>query len=212
MPATNENNSPSFRARIETALERSKLLNSDTRQIKVRGLSVVHRGYQWLTNVMMYSMIYVQFMRLKNSQLVDAFTRTSESVVISAVRSGDQWLTEMTTNSFLYRWFTQEPESDVIVIDLRETWTVGRVITLLEYMIEWIYPLWRRSQSARVASVVIETSERLANTRYGRLLIRVFEPPEPPREHTESKEANMPSNEISTTNEGDESDNNERIP
>jgi hypothetical protein len=173
---------------------------------------VVHRGNQWLRNVTMYSMIYMQFMRLKNSQLIDAFRRTSESVFISAVGYGDKWLTGVTISSFLYRWFTREPDSDVIVIDLRETWTVGMVVSLLEYIVEWIYPLWRKSQSARFASVVIETSGRLANTRYGRFLIRVFEPPEPPHGHTESKGANTPSDEISTTNERNESDNNERSP
>lgn len=36
--------------------------------------------------------------------------------------------------SYLYRWLTAEPEPEVIVIDLRETWTVGPVIMVLEWV------------------------------------------------------------------------------
>ena len=34
--------------------------------------------------------------------------------------------------SYLYRWLTAEPDPDVIVIDLRETWTVGPFIAILD--------------------------------------------------------------------------------
>lgn len=34
--------------------------------------------------------------------------------------------------SYCYRWLTAEPDPDVIVIDLRETYTVGPIIRLLE--------------------------------------------------------------------------------
>ncbi|OIB59384.1 hypothetical protein [Natrialba sp. SSL1] len=34
--------------------------------------------------------------------------------------------------SYCYRWLTAEPDPDVIVIDLRETWTVGPVIRVLD--------------------------------------------------------------------------------
>lgn len=37
--------------------------------------------------------------------------------------------------SFLSQWLTTEPESDAIVIDLRETWTVGPIIAVLDRII-----------------------------------------------------------------------------
>ncbi|MFB6266386.1 MAG: hypothetical protein ABEI31_01900 [Halodesulfurarchaeum sp.] len=37
--------------------------------------------------------------------------------------------------SFLYRWLTKEPEPEVIVIDLRETWTVGPIIAVLDRLV-----------------------------------------------------------------------------
>ena len=42
--------------------------------------------------------------------------------------------------SFLYRWLTAEPEPDVIVIDLRETLTVGPWLRVLERAIAWLLP------------------------------------------------------------------------
>ena len=42
--------------------------------------------------------------------------------------------------SLLYRWLTAEPEPDVIVIDLRETLTVGPWLRVLERAIAWLLP------------------------------------------------------------------------
>jgi len=42
----------------------------------------------------------------------------------------------ITRASFLFRWLTKEPEPEVIVIDLRETWTVGPIIALLDRFVE----------------------------------------------------------------------------
>ena len=39
------------------------------------------------------------------------------------------------TGSFIYQWLTAEPDPEVIVIDLRETWTVGPVITIIDYLV-----------------------------------------------------------------------------
>ena len=54
-------------------------------------------------------------------------------------------------SSFLYRWLTAEPDPDVIVIDLRETWTVGPVIRLLDAVID---RAWPALDDSRVASGV----------------------------------------------------------
>jgi len=40
------------------------------------------------------------------------------------------------SGSFIYRWLTAEPEPEVIVIDLRETWTVGPIIELIDRLLE----------------------------------------------------------------------------
>ncbi len=52
----------------------------------------------------------------------------SASTLAELVRIGRRYV----ESSFIYRWFTTEPEPEVIVIDLRETWTVGPVIWVVD--------------------------------------------------------------------------------
>ena len=86
-------------------------------------------------------------------------------------------------NSWLYGWLTAEPEPDVIVIDLRETRTIGPVIGVLDRIVP-------RAATAARESTVWSLSERaygaaappLAGSRVVRWLAAVLEPPEPPAE------------------------------
>ena len=128
---------------------------------------------------------------VQRSQLVSALTQTSESTVVSTFSRGGQWIADATTHSLLYRWLTKEPEPEVIVIDLRETWTVGPFITLLDAFIAWMLPLWRESQLAQLTGSVVSVGEDLAETRYGQLLAQLLEPPEPPTEQSEDTESNQ---------------------
>lgn len=52
--------------------------------------------------------------------------------------------------SRLHRWLTAEPEPEVVVIDLRETWTVGPLIALLDRFVESASPVWRGSGVRRL--------------------------------------------------------------
>jgi len=99
-----------------------------------------------------------------------------ESGLARASRDGTEWA----RGSFLYRWLTAEPEPDVVVIDLRETLSVGPFITVLDRVLRWIVPYWAQSIPGRVLGALVEWGERLADTRLGRLLVAVLEPPEPP--------------------------------
>lgn len=45
-----------------------------------------------------------------------------------------------TSNSGLYRWLTAEPEPEVIVIDLRETWSVGPVVEVIDRTLREVMP------------------------------------------------------------------------
>jgi len=47
---------------------------------------------------------------------------------------------QFVTSSWLYRWLTAEPDPDVIVIDLRETVTIGPWLGLLQRTLEWVLP------------------------------------------------------------------------
>ncbi|XGI82711.1 hypothetical protein ACEU6E_05345 [Halorutilales archaeon Cl-col2-1] len=61
---------------------------------------------------------------------------------------------EVSESSWLYRWLTAEPEPEVVVIDLRETLTVGSLIELVDRAVSFLVPAWVRS---RVHATVSET-------------------------------------------------------
>lgn len=105
------------------------------------------------------------------------FVRAAEqSGLARASREGTEWARA----SFLYRWLTKEPEPDVVVIDLRETLSVGPFIALLDRVLRWLVPYWAQSIPGRVLGVLVDWGERVADTRAGRLLVAVLKPPEPP--------------------------------
>jgi len=56
--------------------------------------------------------------------------------------------------SFLYRWLTAEPDPEVIVIDLRETWTVGPFIVLLDRVISELDRALGQSRVGSLAATV----------------------------------------------------------
>ena len=57
--------------------------------------------------------------------------------------------------SWLYRWLTAEPEPDVVVIDLRETLTVGPWLAAADRAIRWLLP-------ATVSSVLFRAGHATA--------------------------------------------------
>jgi len=73
---------------------------------------------------------------------------TESSRLVAIARAIGDWL----RHSFLYRWLTKEPEPDVIVIDLRETYTVGPLITALDRVGARLAPWWRTSGCRRLCA------------------------------------------------------------
>lgn len=68
-------------------------------------------------------------------------TATGTSKLVHGLRVLNRWVTA----SFLYRWLTSEPDTSVIVIDLRETKTVGPFLVLLENPVDAVSPSIQRS-------------------------------------------------------------------
>jgi hypothetical protein len=115
--------------------------------------------------------------------------KTSEIVggsrIVTTVRTLGTRASTLVRESYCYRWLTKEPDPDVIVMDLRETYTVGPLIALLDRVIPYIENAWQHS---RVGSVAERVSERLAEdvfdplaeTRGYELAVGILTPPEPP--------------------------------
>lgn len=105
---------------------------------------------------------------------------TDGSAILGAVRSLRDRASTAVRDSFLYTWLTAEPEPEVIVIDLRETWTVGPIIALVDRVVAWLAPYWHTSTPKRAVDELIALGERVAETQVGQLLLTVLAPPEPP--------------------------------
>ena len=54
------------------------------------------------------------------------------SRIYRTLSTATERLSAFVRGSYLYRWLTAEPDPEVIVIDLRETWTVGPFISILD--------------------------------------------------------------------------------
>jgi hypothetical protein len=113
--------------------------------------------------------------------LSDKFTRCFEHSTLS--RSGSRVL-EITETSWIYRWLTAEPEPEVVVIDLRETYTVGPFLAVLDTVTPHIARPWRNST---LASVVRAIEGALSGSKAAKLAAMLLEPPEPP-ENREQRE------------------------
>jgi hypothetical protein len=116
--------------------------------------------------------------RTGKSLTSDVTTAADESALAGAGRTLAGW----TRHSFLYRWLTKEPDPDVIVIDLRETYTVGPFITVLDRLAPTVARMWQGSVVARLTTRLetAATGAWLAESRTVSLLRAALEPPELP--------------------------------
>ncbi|PSQ50738.1 hypothetical protein BRD15_01045, partial [Halobacteriales archaeon SW_6_65_15] len=95
-----------------------------------------------------------------------------------------QTLADYTRHSFCYRWLTKEPEPDVVVIDLRETYAVGPLIALLDRLAPTLGRTWRASRTNHLFEALQKSAsgEWISDSKTVRLLAAALEPPEPPDE------------------------------
>jgi|GEM_PF-804124 len=72
----------------------------------------------------------------------------------SRLRDFGDTITSYVRASFCYQWLTTEPDPDVIVIDLRETYTVGPFIRLLDAVIDELETGYANSQAEYTISKI----------------------------------------------------------
>lgn len=80
------------------------------------------------------------------------------AVAASALTGFARQVARWTRESFLYRWLTAEPDPDVVAIDLRETYTVGPIIAVLDRIVT---ALAGTGQAASVGSLARATRDHL---------------------------------------------------
>ena len=121
---------------------------------------------------------------LQGSLLVSIVRRAPETRLGRTLQTASRTISTLVGGSFLYRWLTKEPDPEVIVLDLRETWTVAPVISMVNRLIEWVLPYWQTAALKQLLGRVGELGTQAADTRYGQVIVSVLEPPEPPDERS----------------------------
>jgi hypothetical protein len=123
---------------------------------------------------------------LESSSVVRSYRRLTARLHTSASNSALAHVLALFTtwvcNSFIYNWLTKEPEPDVIVIDLRETYTVGPVIAILDRLAPTLERVWHESGVHRLLEAVRTASQGtwITDSRTVQVLVAALEPPEQP--------------------------------
>lgn len=96
--------------------------------------------------------------------VAEAVSRWADGARVSTVASG---IAGWAKASFLYRWLTAEPEPEVVVIDLRETLTLGPTLAVLDRTIRTlavgVAPSGVRKLAVNVATRVRDAPIRVAS-------------------------------------------------
>ncbi|SFS73504.1 hypothetical protein [Halostagnicola kamekurae] len=95
---------------------------------------------------------------LENSRIVRFLgrCRTAASAVLEPFRRAGNRLARYVKASVVYRWLTKEPEPDVIVIDLRETYTIGPFVRLFDRLLSGLADSYERSRTRAAVEGVAE--------------------------------------------------------
>jgi hypothetical protein len=121
----------------------------------------------------------------QNQSILVASSRVA-AAIRTAMSSGISWV----RNSTLYSWLTAEPDPDVVVIDLRETYTVGPFIMILDKLIPHIERGFANSRLSTILSGVLSPIiTSIGETQLYALIIRLLEPPDPPETRTDTDES-----------------------
>jgi hypothetical protein len=114
----------------------------------------------------------------RGSRLVEIGQSWNHSIIVAFVGSVTSLIADVSRNSFVYRWLTTEPEPDVIVIDLTETYTVGPLIRVLDRAVEVFEPLWNSSGSKNSLQRIGLLGKALASESVClNLMARMLRPP-----------------------------------
>ncbi len=95
-----------------------------------------------------------------------------------------EWLATVVTASALVQWFTREPNTDQVVINLSETRTLGPLVAPVRRTCSYAVHVYRQSTLHTVLTVGWQWSGPLrtavSNSHLGAFCLMLFAPPEAP--------------------------------
>ncbi len=93
----------------------------------------------------------------RESILRRGIQRVKTAMQTSRLRSAGGTTETAIRNSWLFQWLTAEPDPEVIVIDLRETYTVGPIIRAIDWTVPHVERAWRNSATGRATKKTTRT-------------------------------------------------------
>lgn len=84
--------------------------------------------------------------------------------------------------SFCYRWLTTEPDGDVIIIDLRESYIVDPVLLRIDRLVNKFRAIWHSPAFEWARDMYVTLSHTASRSVVIRTLLKLFEPPPPPED------------------------------
>ncbi|MFC7071574.1 hypothetical protein ACFQJ7_16825 [Halovenus rubra] len=146
----------SLRNRVISACKQSRLI----------GPLVTTVGQRWesrtsadrTTMDRQQSAIKRSWLRTVAQRVVTGSVEATRASQVAGVATNAQ---HVVTSSWSYRWLVTDPDPDLVVIDLRQTLTVGPWLRVIARTLNWVLP-------AAVSSTLVRTSQRL----YRQLVVR----------------------------------------
>lgn len=138
------------------------------------------RAYRHTVVLLQAAWVNAIIARLLEAGQKRAGAAAARSRTVGLYKTVGQWLYRQICQSAIYRWLTAEPETDVIVIDLRDSKTFGPLITSLDLLVSHVSRWW---EHARVQSWVDTVPTQVSRSALSqslayRLAYTVLIPPE----------------------------------
>jgi len=100
---------------------------------------------------------------IRDGSIVVDLLQQAKHRLLSTTERSTAVVQTVVAGSFIYQWLTAEPDPEVIVIDLRETWTVGPIIDSIDRLPQAVRTstLVGVSRSGARTSILIRSSRRV---------------------------------------------------
>ncbi|WP_424002618.1 hypothetical protein ACOZ4I_02300 [Haloarcula salina] len=121
---------------------------------------------------------------VENSLLRSVFDRLSKAYERSTLSRFGVRVVEIARKSEIYQWLTADPDPQMVVIDLRETYTVGPLLSILDRLVPRVEKAWRRSG---FASAVAGIKRMFAESKAIQVVSAVLSPPKSPETDRQSR-------------------------
>lgn len=163
-----------------TAIETSRV--GGAIQILLRALATSWIGSFWRA---MYPSLADRLPAMLNDAATNSSLQSTHNSVTADIDHATLYRVLQTASSWaqsasVYHWLTKEPEPEVVVIDLRNTYAVGPAIRMADLLFETLAPIYPNSAIASVTTRLQSLVSMIEDRPSIQYITAALEPPAPP--------------------------------